>query len=359
MNDKPAIIFNLKEHYITHYDFIVFPICTSLAGRARAYTCTRLERRTPSSGRGLGAFSPAVKAHLPASSRSERLTPERRKNIIMAEAMEVVIEFALINVIDNNDDDVYILLEVGYRAPCYGNQDNDDVAILMEWPRQSPVCNPQPNFGDERRPSQERNDAADDDVIYMDAASCDMFSDRSLRSSISDAELSEANGSVAGSGLGGSSGAEDRDSYASPERRGACVTRSRGERAPSWPEDLPLRERELLEYLMDGFRSNFPIVEDCDHALLWAFILLMGASRDICCLDNIRDYPGLREVLVHKTGLKRALREQCANCPGCRLPTWRMVGARHCDLCKRVIVLNQDAIHNRRILKSSPPDVRR
>ncbi|CAB0042472.1 unnamed protein product [Trichogramma brassicae] len=129
-----------------------------------------------------------------------------------------------------------------------------------------------------------------------------------------------------------------------------------GERAPSWPEDLPLRERELLEYLMDGFRSNFPIVEDCDHALLWAFILLMGASRDICCLDNIRDYPGLREVLVHKTGLKRALREQCANCPGCRLPTWRMVGARHCDLCKRVIVLNQDAIHNRRILKSSPPD---
>ncbi|KAL7292072.1 hypothetical protein TKK_0014347 [Trichogramma kaykai] len=51
-----------------------------------------------------------------------------------------------------------------------------------------------------------------------------------------------------------------------------------GERALVRPEDLPLREREVLEYLFDGFRPNFPIVEDCDYALFWTFILPTGAS---------------------------------------------------------------------------------
>ncbi|CAB0029249.1 unnamed protein product, partial [Trichogramma brassicae] len=132
-----------------------------------------------------------------------------------------------------------------------------------------------------------------------------------------------------------------------------------GERALGRPEDLLPQERERLVFLFDGFRPNFALVEACDHALLWAFVLPTGAWRGICCFDSIRHYPGLREVIIHKTGLKGALREQCAICPGCRLATWRVVGARHCDMCTRVIVLNQDAILSRRILESSPPDIRR
>ncbi|CAB0041764.1 unnamed protein product [Trichogramma brassicae] len=132
-----------------------------------------------------------------------------------------------------------------------------------------------------------------------------------------------------------------------------------GERALGLPEDLLPQERERLVYLFDGFRPNFALVEACDHALLWAFVLPTGAWRGICCFDSICHYPGLREVIIHKTGLKGAVSEQCAICPGCRLATWRVVGARHCDMCTRVIVLNQDAILSRRILESSPPDVRR
>ncbi|CAB0034771.1 unnamed protein product [Trichogramma brassicae] len=132
-----------------------------------------------------------------------------------------------------------------------------------------------------------------------------------------------------------------------------------GEHALGQPEDLLQRERELLVYMFDGFRPNFALVEACDHALLWAFVLPTGAWRGICCFEHVRYYPGLREVIIHKTGLKGAVREQCAVCPGCHLPTWRVVGARHCDMCTRVIILNQDAILSRSILESSPPDVRR
>ncbi|CAB0041767.1 unnamed protein product [Trichogramma brassicae] len=129
-----------------------------------------------------------------------------------------------------------------------------------------------------------------------------------------------------------------------------------GEHALGQPEDLLQRERELLVYMFDGFRPNFTLVEACDHALLWAFVLPTGAWRGICCFEHVRDYPGLREVIIHKTGLKGAVREQCAVCPGCHLPTWRVVGARHCDMCTPVIILNQDAILSRSILESSPPD---
>uniref|UniRef100_A0ABD2VUB4 GATA-type domain-containing protein n=1 Tax=Trichogramma kaykai TaxID=54128 RepID=A0ABD2VUB4_9HYME len=67
----------------------------------------------------------------------------------------------------------------------------------------------------------------------------------------------------------------------------------------------------------------------------------------------------MRKVLVHKTGLKGALREQCGTCPGCHFAVWRVVGARHCDTCTRVIVLHQDAITSRKILESNPPDIQR
>ncbi|CAB0043158.1 unnamed protein product [Trichogramma brassicae] len=131
-----------------------------------------------------------------------------------------------------------------------------------------------------------------------------------------------------------------------------------GEHALGQQEDLLQRERELLVYMFDGFRPNFALVEACEHALLWAFVLPTGAWRGICCFEHVRDYPGLREVVINKMGLKGAVREQCAVCPGCHLPTWRVVGARHCDMCTRIIILNQDAILSRSILESSPPDVR-
>ncbi|CAB0041544.1 unnamed protein product [Trichogramma brassicae] len=75
-----------------------------------------------------------------------------------------------------------------------------------------------------------------------------------------------------------------------------------GERALGQPEGLLLQERQLLEYMFDAFLPNFAIVEACDHALLWAFILPTGACRGIRCFEHVRDYPGLREVLIHKTG---------------------------------------------------------
>ncbi|CAB0039029.1 unnamed protein product [Trichogramma brassicae] len=129
-----------------------------------------------------------------------------------------------------------------------------------------------------------------------------------------------------------------------------------GEHALGQPEDLLQRERELLVYMFDGFRPNFALIEACDHALLWAFVLPTGAWRGICCFEYVCDYPRLREVVINKTGLKGTAREQCAVCPGCHLPTWRVVGARHCDMCTRIIILNQDAILSRSILESSPPD---
>uniref|UniRef100_A0ABD2W6T5 TAZ-type domain-containing protein n=1 Tax=Trichogramma kaykai TaxID=54128 RepID=A0ABD2W6T5_9HYME len=314
----------------------------------------------------------------------------------MADTMDVQIVLEVIDITDNDDDNAASIMEVEHQAPVA----NDDVEVLAELPRQPPAHAPLPNPDD---------DAAYDDTITMDAASHDRVTDESVCSSVSAEDPSEAGSFAADSGLG-----ESTNGYASPNEgarvaaqreqqplranelqvaaapaspdpevnRGAAVDKlpapfdvnawlrrveqprapiaipEQGERAHGRPEDIPLQDRQLLEYLFDGFRPDFPIVNDCDHALLWAFIRPTGAWRGICCLEGIKHYPGLREVLIHKTGLKGALREQCGTCPDCNLPTRRVIGARHCDTCTRVIVLNRDAILSRRILESSPPDIR-
>ncbi|CAB0040243.1 unnamed protein product [Trichogramma brassicae] len=350
----------------------------------------------------------------------------------MADATNVRIVLEIINIADDDNINVPFLMEVGHQAPVGNSQADNDVEVLAELPRRPSAPAPQPDLG---------NDDADDDVIFLDAASCDMMSDGSVRSSVSAEESGEAGSSAADSGRGDSTSAVNEDGHDSPNEdaraaaqleqqpprpnelqvdagpaspdpevnRGfaldrlpaqvdvnAWLRRVEQQQAPivipeqviEWRvghqhlnrmvllrqpnprflerepargqlDDLPQQDRDGLLYLINGFRPNFPLVEDCNHALLWAYVLPTGAWRGVCCLEGIQHFPGLVEVVVHKTGLKGALREQCGVCPGCHLPAWREVGARHCDMCTRIVVLNQDAILSRRILKSSPPSIRR
>uniref|UniRef100_A0ABD2VTF7 Uncharacterized protein n=1 Tax=Trichogramma kaykai TaxID=54128 RepID=A0ABD2VTF7_9HYME len=132
---------------------------------------------------------------------------------------------AEIDLVDG-DNDVQFLAELPRRAlqPNFGD---NEVQFLAELPRQPPVRALQSNFED---------DASDDDVIFMDAASCDMVSSESARISISAEELSDAVGSAADSGLGGSMVAADGDGYASPNE---------GARAAAPLEQQPPRANKL------------------------------------------------------------------------------------------------------------------
>ncbi|CAB0035624.1 unnamed protein product [Trichogramma brassicae] len=439
--------------------------CVALARPAghvpiRAYTCNRLERRASSDGRK--DLGPSARRARLTCSRIPAANTQLPKNLRHASPLLLIMAAAPVVVIDLADEDITELIDL--------TGEREVIDITGEGPQRGNNL-PSDDVGD---------DVAHDDVIYMDAASCDRCSSVSVRGSIYDPEpgtdnnsvgdgdvdndrnsnndnsgnssvgsrsddeamdvdivgneeSSEAGGSVADSERGESMDAEDdvqaaafpelplarnnvyqnAEAPASPDpavNRGFAVDRLpvqadvnawlrrielqqpapiempeqvmewrvgrnhldrmvllrqpnprflEGERALGLPEDLLPQERERLVYLFDGFRPNFALVEACDHALLWAFVLPTGAWRGMCCFDSICHYPRLREVIIHKTGLKGALREQCAICPGCRLATWRVVGARHCDMCTRVIVLNQDAILSRRILESSPPDIRR
>ncbi|CAB0042479.1 unnamed protein product [Trichogramma brassicae] len=118
-------------------------------------------------------------------------------------------------------------------------------------------------------------------------------------------------------------------------------------------------ERELLEFMFDGFSPNFALVEACDHALLWAFDPANGRAwrgHHLLCFELRPRLPGLREVVIHQNGPKRRRRKRAVRSlpPDVVSPRGRVVAPRHCDMCKRIIVLNQDAILSRRILESSP-----
>ncbi|KAL7286634.1 hypothetical protein TKK_0019131 [Trichogramma kaykai] len=224
--------------------------------------------------------------------------------------MEVEIVLEIIHV--TNDDDVNALMEVEHQAPVAGAQGDDDVEFLEELPRQPPVRAPQPNPAND-----------DDDAIVMDATSYDRVSCASVRSSVSAEDSSEAGSSAADSGRGKSINvphAAAAPTSPDPEvNRGVAVDRLpaqadvvawlrrveqhqqapiempeeaiewrvgrlhlnrmlllrqpnprflEGERALGRAEDIPMRDRQLLLHLFDGFRPVFPLVNDCDHALL-------------------------------------------------------------------------------------------
>ncbi|CAB0031472.1 unnamed protein product [Trichogramma brassicae] len=439
--------------------------CVALARPAghvpiRAYTCNRLERRASSDGRK--DLGPSARRARLTCSRIPAANTQLPKNLRHASPLLLTMAAAPVVVIDLADEDITELIDL--------TGEREVIDITGEGPQRGNNL-PSDDVGD---------DVAHDDVIYMDAASCDRCSSVSVRGSIYDPEpgtnnnsvgdgdvdndrnsnndnsgnssvgsrsddeamdvdimgneeSSEAGGSVADSGRGESMDAEDdvqaaafpelplarnnvyqnAEAPASPDpavNRGFAVDRLPVQAdVNAWLRRIELQQPapiEMPEQVMEWrvgrnhldrmvlLRQPNPRFLEGERALGRPEDLLPQERENasyFCSTDSAPTSPSLRpattrcsgrsscrrargEAYVASTlsattrgcarssstdGLKGALREQCAICPGCRLATWRVVGARHCDMCTRVIVLNQDAILSRRILESSPPDIRR
>ncbi|CAB0043459.1 unnamed protein product [Trichogramma brassicae] len=155
--------------------------CVALARPAghvpiRAYTCNRLERRASSDGRK--DLGPSARRARLTCSRIPAANTQLPKNLRHASPLLLIMAAAPVVVIDLADEDITELIDL--------TGEREVIDITGEGPQRGNNL-PSDDVGD---------DVAHDDVIYMDAASCDRCSSVSVRGSIYDPEPGTNNNSV-------------------------------------------------------------------------------------------------------------------------------------------------------------------